>query len=163
MDSLIKALPALLKASGAPEEVAEAACVAMWKHAVGDGLSSHAVPIQLCGQKLVVAVEDSLWKKQLEQMRGQLLSRLNYVLGQGLVTSIELCVDPGTLAATFGPAPESGKAETNREIPVELISVAAGIGDVDLRRAFLGAATSCIRRVESQEAVARYAEAESEI
>lgn len=150
MDSLIKALPGLLKASGAPEEVAEAACVAVWKHAVGDGLSSHAIPILLRDQKLTVAVEDELWKKQLEQMRGQLLSRLNYVLGQAMVTSIELRVDPKALAASRPPAPTSEKTEIDRSVPLELVSVAAGIEDIDLRRAFLGAATSCISRVEKQ-------------
>ena len=148
MDSLIKALPELLKESGAPEDVAEAACVAVWKHAVGDGLSSHAVPVQLRDQKLTVAVEDELWKKQLEQMRGQLLSRLNYVLGQTMVTSIELRVDPRTLAASRELAPKIRRTEIDRSVPVELITVAAGIEDIDLRRAFLGAATSCIRRVE---------------
>jgi predicted nucleic acid-binding Zn ribbon protein len=149
MDSLIKALPAVLKAAGAPEEVAEAACVAVWKQAVGDGLSSHAVPIQLRDKKLVVAVEDNLWKKQLEQMRGQLLSRLNYVLGQTLVTSIELRIDPGGLAATRNSPPEL-KPKINRTIPVELVSAAAEIEDAGLRRAFLGAATSCINRIEKQ-------------
>jgi predicted nucleic acid-binding Zn ribbon protein len=149
VDSFIKALPALLKASGAPEEVAEAACVAVWKQAVGDALNSHAVPIQLRDQKLIVAVEDNLWKKQLEQMRGQLLSRLNYVLGQTLVTSIELRIDPGALAATMSSQPEV-RREIGRAIPPELISVAAGIEDADLRRAFLGAATSCINRIEKQ-------------
>src|SRR6185312_7665053 len=94
MERLIKTLPAILKASGAPEEVAEAACVAAWKHAVGEGLSSHAVPVQLQNSTLVVAVADNVWKKQLEHMRGQLLFRLNSVLGQALVKSIELRVDP---------------------------------------------------------------------
>ena len=150
MDSLIKALPAVLKASGAPEEVAEAACVAMWKHAVGEGLSSQAFPIQLREQKLVVVVEDNLWKKQLEQMRGQLLFRLNSILGQGVVTSIEVRVDPKTLAASRAPVTEPGKAEIDYTAPAELVSVAAGIEDVELRRAFLGAATSCIRRIESR-------------
>ena len=94
MERLIKTLPAILKASGAPDEVAEAACIAAWKHAVGEGLSSHAVPVQLQNSTLVVAVADNIWKKQLEQMRGQLLFRLNSVLGQALVKSIELRVDP---------------------------------------------------------------------
>ncbi len=150
MDSLIKALPALLKASGAPEEVAEAACFALWTHAVGEGLSGHAVPIQLRDRKLTVAVADKLWQKQLEQMRGQLLSRLNYVLGGALVTSIELRIDPGALAASRVPAHAGAKPEHDRLAPLELISAAAGIEDVDLRRAFLGAATSCISRVENQ-------------
>jgi len=150
MDNFIKALPAILKASGAPEEVAEAACVAVWKHAVGEGLSGQAFPIQLRDRKLVVVVDDNLWKKQLEQMRGQLIYRLNSVLGQGMVTSIEVRVDPKTLAASRGAAPESRKVPIDHKVLAELVGAAAGIEDADLRRAFLGAATSCIRRIESQ-------------
>ena len=56
MDNLIKSLPAILKASGASEEVVEAACIAAWKHAVGEGLSGNAVAVQLVNQTLVVAV-----------------------------------------------------------------------------------------------------------
>lgn len=147
MESFIKALPALLKATHAPEEVAEAACIAMWKHAVGEALSGHAVPIQLRDQVLTVVVDDNLWKRQLEQMRGQLLSRLNYVLGQSVVKSIELRVDPKHLVAVRGAAGEF-KKKVEREVPAELVSAAAAIEDVALRRAFLGAATSCISRVE---------------
>ena len=102
MYKLIKTLPAILKASEASEEVAEAACIAGWRHAVGEGLNSHAVPIQLQGQKLVVVVADNIWKNQLEQMCGQLLFRLNSVLGQPLVKSIDLRVDPKTLASIRG-------------------------------------------------------------
>ncbi len=147
MESLIKALPALLKASGAPEEVAEAACVAMWKHAVGEALSSHTLPVQLREQKLTIVVDDNLWKKQLEQMRAQLLFRLNAVLGQSVVKSIELRIDPKTLAASRPAAPES-HAAFKRAAPTELLGVAAAIDDQDLRRAFLGAATSCLTRLE---------------
>ena len=150
MDSLVKALPVLLKAAGAPEEVAEAACMAMWKHAVGEGLSSQALPVQLRDQKLVVVVEDALWKKQLEHMRGQLLFRLNAVLGQDVVTSIEVRVDPERVAASRGWAPESRKPAVDYTIPAELMMVAAEIEDAGLRQAFLGAATSCIRRVEGR-------------
>jgi len=150
MDSLIKALPAILKASGAPEEVAEAACFALWKRAVGEGLGNHAVPLQLRDQKLVVAVEDNLWKKQLEQMRGQLLFRLNAVLGQAVVTSIDVRVDPKSLAMSRAPAHGLKKAAVDYAVPAELIGVAAGIEDAGLRRAFLGAATSSIRRVENE-------------
>ena len=153
MDRLIKTLPAILKASGASEEVAEAACIAAWRHAVGEGLSSHAAPLQLRNQTLVVVVEDNIWKTQLEQMRGQLLFRLNSVVGQELVKSIEFRADPKTLASVRGR--EAGKSKVgdgarsiDYQIPVELLSAAAGIEDAELRRAFLGAATSCVRRLE---------------
>ena len=149
MERLIKTLPTILKASGAPEEVAEAACLAAWKHAVGEGLSSHAVPVQLLNSTLVVAVADNIWKKQLEQMRGQLLFRLNSVLGQALVKSIEMRVDPKRIElARAKPSGTSTDKESNYEVPAELLSAAAAIEDVDLRRAFLGAATSCVKRLE---------------
>ena len=149
MERLINTLPAILKASGAPEEVAEAACIAAWKHAVGDGLSSHAIPVQLQNGTLVVVVADNIWKKQLEQMRGQLLFRLNSVLGQALVKSIELRVDPKRIELARATPAARGKDKANYQVPAELLTAAAAIEDVDLRRAFLGAATSCVKRLEN--------------
>ena len=152
MDKLIKTLPAILRASGASEEVSQAACIAAWKHAVGEGLSGHAIPIQLLNKTLVVVVADGIWKRQLEQMRSQLLFRLNSVLGQPLVASLELRVDPKTLAGARGPVADANKGkDLNHQVPAELLSAAAGIEDVELRRAFLGAATSCVRRLEKSE------------
>lgn len=148
MDNFIKSLPAILSASGASAEVAEAACIAAWKHAVGEGLSSQAVPVELQNKTLVVAVEDNIWKKQLEQMRGQLLFRLNSVLGHSLVKSIELRVDPKALATSHAPSKHPDENARDYAVPVELLSAAAGIEDAALRRAFLGAATSCVRRLE---------------
>jgi predicted nucleic acid-binding Zn ribbon protein len=150
MDNLFKTMPAILRAAGASEEVAEAACLAAWKHAVGDGLSRQAVATQLRKRTLVVAVADNSWRRQLEQMRGQLLFRLNSVLGEPLVQAIEWCIDPQTLArqaAINSRLPGVGH-DPAAQVPGELLEAAAAIADVDLRRAFLGAATSCVRRLE---------------
>jgi hypothetical protein len=155
MDKLIQTLPAILKASGASEEVAEAACMAAWKHAVGEGLSGHAIPIQLQDQTLVVAVADSIWKKQLEHMRGQLLFRLNSVLGQTLAKSIELRIDPEKIELARAQQASTSKGQVDHEVPPDLLSAAAGIADVELRRAFLGAATSCVRRLENPDSEIR--------
>ena len=149
MDNLIQTLPAILAAAGASEEVFEAACIAAWKHIVGEGLGNHAVPVQLQNQKLVVVVEDNIWQRQLEQMRGQLLFRLNSLLGQTLVKSIELRIDPKSLAKARG-SQEGPNKRPDYKVPGEVLTAAAGIEDVELRRAFLGAATSCIRRVENE-------------
>jgi predicted nucleic acid-binding Zn ribbon protein len=149
MESLIKTLPAILSAAGPSAEVAEAACFAAWKHAVGDALSIHAVPLKLENQTLIVAVADNIWKRQLEQIRPQLLFRLNTVLGHSLVKLIELRIDPHAL-----PKTQIAQAKPNRHsdsaVPFELRAAASGIKDADLRRAFLGAATSCIERLEKQ-------------
>ena len=152
MDKLIKTLPAILKAAGDSAEVAEAACTAAWKHVVGEGLSSHAIPIQLQDQTLVVAVADPIWKKQLEPMRGQLLFKLNSALGQSLVRSIELQIDPRTIELERAKQQSASvDRDPNYRVPTELLTAAAEIADVDLRRAFLGAATSCVKRLEEPE------------
>ncbi len=148
MESLIKALPAILTAAGSSAEVAEAACLAAWKHAVGDALSVHAVPVKLEDQTLIVAVADNIWQKQLEQIRPQLLFRLNAVLGHSLVKLIELRVDPNALPKTQKPESAPNKHSDNA-IPFELRAAAAEIQDADLRRAFLGAAASCMKRLEN--------------
>jgi hypothetical protein len=156
MDQLIKALPALLRTAGDTEGVAEVATVAVWKHAAGEGLRQHAVPLRLHKKTLIIAVADAVWQKQLESMAGQLLFRLNSLLGQAVVTYIEFRVDPETVAAARDqqePVEQEGDRARPAWEPIqtELVSAAASIHDQDLRRAFLGAATSCIRRLEGSQ------------
>ena len=136
-----------LNAAGGSEEVAEAACVAAWKQAVGPGLISHAIPVQFQNKILVIAVADRIWQKQLEELRGQLLFRLNSMLGQAVVKSIEISIQPEKFKQE--EEREDGKAgRANSPVPIELVSAAAGIEDPGLRRAFLGAAMSCVNRLE---------------
>jgi hypothetical protein len=155
MDKLISTLPAILKASGAGEEIVEAACVAAWKHAVGEGLSGQAIPLRLQGATLVLAVADNIWKRQLEHMRGQLLFRLNQVLGQTLVQSIEIEIDPDRIEQQRSAQPSVSNKSVERSIPAELLASAAGIEDAGLRRAFLGAASSCVHRLENPQSEIR--------
>ena len=147
MESLIKTLPAILFAAGPSAEVAEAACFAAWKHAVGDALTAHAVPLKLENQTLIVAVADNIWQRLLEQIRPQLLFRLNTVLGHSLVKLIELRIDPNALPKRRTP-PSAPNQPPDSAVPFELRAAASEIQDADLRRAFLGAATSCINRLE---------------
>ncbi len=149
MDNLIKTLPRILQAAGDSPEVAEAACMAAWKHAAGDGLRDHAVPLGLRRKSLVVGVADTTWQKQLQSLSGQLLFRLNSILGQPLVTYVDFRVDPN-VANARGPqyANRTSRELDPATVSVELITAAAEIKDKDLRRAFLGAAMSCINRLD---------------
>src|SRR5215468_10995000 len=94
MNQLIKSLPAVLRASENSEEVAQAAAVAAWKYAAGDGLKDHAVPVKLEHRTLTVAVADAIWQKQLHAMRGQMLFRVNSILGQPIVSAIDFVINP---------------------------------------------------------------------
>ena len=97
MEALIKALPAVLRASGNAPEVAEAAAIAAWKHCAGEGLKERAVPFALEDRTLLVAVADVIWQKQMTAMRGQMLYKINTLLDQPVVGSIKFIIDPEKL------------------------------------------------------------------
>jgi hypothetical protein len=97
MEALIKALPTVLRASGNAPEVAEAAAIAAWKHCAGKGLKERAVPFALLERTLRVAVADLIWQKQLTAMRGEMIYKINTLLGQPVVGAIEFVIDPEKL------------------------------------------------------------------
>ena len=145
LNQLIKSLPAVLRAAGNAEEVAQAAAIAAWKHAAGDGLKDHAVPVKLENRTLTVAVADVIWQKQLHAMRGQMLFRINSILGQPIVSTIEFVVDP-KLAKARVEAPKRQEESLDNEVPLELWSAANAIHDKELRKSFLRTAMVALKR-----------------
>lgn len=156
MDDLIRTLPKLLRAAGETEEVLEAAALVAWRRVAGEGLRVQAVPFRLYRKTLIVAVLDATWQKQLEAMSGQLLFRLNSLLGQAVVTYIEFRIDPKTVRAERArlQVRETNRLEQERRalqsINGEIATAADAIHDDDLRRKFLLAAGSCIDRRERE-------------
>jgi len=149
MNQLIKSLPIVLRAAGEAEEVAQAAAIAAWKHAAGDGLKDHAVPVKLENRTLTVAVADVIWQKQLHAMRGQMLFRINSILGQPVVSTIEFVVDP-TVVKTRPEPPKQSDQPLDNEVPLELWSAANAIHDPELRKIFLRTAITALKRKASE-------------
>src|SRR5215475_8699601 len=133
MNQLIKSLPGVLRAAGDSTEVAEATAIAAWKHAAGSGLKEHAVPLKLEDRTLTIAVADAIWQKQLHSMRGQLLFRVNSILGNPLVGALDFVVDPKVAEPHVEQTTQSEDPLDN-EVPLELWSAASAIQDIDLRR-----------------------------
>ena len=144
MNQLIKSLPTVLRASGNSAEVAEAAAIAAWKHAAGDGLKEHAVALKLENRTLTVAVADPIWQKQLTSMRGQLLFRVNTILGQPLVSAFNFVIDRERAKPRI-EQPEQDEPVDN-EVPLELWSAANAIHDPELRKNFLKTALRSLKR-----------------
>lgn len=125
-----------------------------WRRIAGTALRGQAVPFRLYRKTLIVAVADTTWQKQLENMSGQLLFRLNSLLGQAVVTFIEFRVDPKTVRAERQAAKqqeinqEEQERRALRSASGELLDAAGAIQDEDLRHRFLLAAGSCIDRRE---------------
>jgi len=149
MNQLIKSLPVILRAAGDSEEVAEAAAIAAWKHAAGEGLKGHAVALKLENRTLTVSVADAIWQKQLNSMRGQLLFRVNTLLGQPIVGAIEFLIDP-KLAAVQAEQEKPEDEQVNNEVPLELWSAANAIHDKELRKSFLKTASLSLKRRASE-------------
>ena len=155
MDDLLRVLPKFLRAAGETEEVLEAAALIAWKRVAGEGLRGQAVPFRLYRKTLIVAVADATWQKQLEKVSGQLLFRLNSLLGQAVVTYIEFRIDPATVQAqraTLAAHTIDQEAQERRALESasgQVRAAAEAITDEQLRRRFLLAAGSCIDRRES--------------
>jgi hypothetical protein len=154
MDDLLRVLPKFLRAAGETEEVLEAAAMIAWKRVAGEGLRGQAVPFRLYRKTLIVAVADTTWQKQLEAVAGQLLFRLNSLLGQAVVTYIEFRIDPTTVRAERAKRADVKDTETQERRALESAAgqvrdAAEAISDENLRRRFLLAAGSCIERREN--------------
>jgi hypothetical protein len=60
-----------------------------WPLAVGKRIASHSGSISLIRNRLVIEVEDAIWQRQLFTLRGQILARLEQVLGRQIVQELE--------------------------------------------------------------------------
>jgi predicted nucleic acid-binding Zn ribbon protein len=93
MERAGKALAKLkLSAAISPDQLAFAA----WPAAVGERVAVHAGPKALVRGCLVVEAEDSVWQRQLFQLRPAILARLTELLGTGIVTDLEFRVAGAT-------------------------------------------------------------------
>lgn len=152
MMDLARLLPKLLNATGANPEMAEIAAKLAWSRAAGDGLRRHAIPFRLYRKTLVVSVADVIWQRQLNSMSGELISRINRLLGREVVDTIEFRIDPAAVEQVRNnlQLQEGSRDKDPQPIPEELISAAGEIADEELRERFIRAAGNCIARRESR-------------
>ena len=150
MDSLIRLLSSSLDAAGDQEEIAEALAKVAWRMTAGELLRNHAVPFRLFRQTLIVSVADTIWQKQLQAISGELLFRINSILGRKAIKFVEFRIDPEAVqAARRDRRPERRGAYAEASLssqPAELIAAAGLIRDETLRNRFLIAARSSIAR-----------------
>ena len=68
-----------------PEEMARAA----WPVAVGKRLAGRIGRVSLFGTTMVVEVEDAVWQSQLNTLSGQILNKMEKLLGPSTVLKLE--------------------------------------------------------------------------
>ncbi|HYI94732.1 MAG TPA: DciA family protein [Bryobacteraceae bacterium] len=75
----------LTKNTVSDEEIARSA----WSAAVGKKIANRSQVIGLVRDRLVVAVEDAVWQRQLFTLRQQILGRMEQVLGRKIAHELE--------------------------------------------------------------------------
>lgn len=150
MLDIFRTLPGILDNIEGAEMVREAVVFAAWRRIAGDALAEHAVPLRLSKGRLFIAVSNLMWQRQLKDLCGQMLFKVNAALGSPTVNFIELEIDE--LAVLSQRSKNSADSESEfrmqaeREISPELADAADRIADEELRRAFLLAAGNCLVR-----------------
>ena len=149
MEQFNSLLPQVVRAGASSNEVVQVAVSAAWNHIVGESLRQYAVPMGFREKVLTVAVTDTIWKKQLQSMLGQLIARTNAALGQSLVRSVEFVIHPDAIAQAGRQRTSVHTRSPNPEpLPPELTEAAASIADPRLRGLFTEAAQSCLQRLK---------------
>jgi hypothetical protein len=145
MTSLLSLLPQMLRHAGDSDEAREQAVFAAWAAAIGAHLRKVTAPVRLERKTLIIAVIDPTWRGQLKRISGQLLFRLNSLLGAPIVTGIDFVINQDLIERSL-PAPNPVhfiapdlEASTLRE-------TADRIPDPEMRATYLRAAGKCLDR-----------------
>ena len=150
MLDIFRTLPGIFDDVEGAEMVREAVVFAAWRRIAGEGLSEHAVPLRLENGRLFVAVSNLMWQRQLKDLCGQMVFKLNAALGSPTVNFIELQIDEEAVRARRSegsmPNEDEFRREAEKETSGDLARAAESIADEELRRQFLLAAGNCLVR-----------------
>lgn len=152
MQELFKIMPNALRDEGKSDQLRETLVMAAFRRVAGESLRGHAVPFRLFQRQLIVAVADENWKRNLENLAGQLLFKTNAAVGEAVVTYIEFRIDTELIDAERDKIWRESQSQLEKDrsamahVPPSVLKAAEAIEDENLRKHFLLAAGSCIER-----------------
>ena len=141
-------LPHLLRKQPQKHLPVEEIVRSVWPHLVGRQIAARSQVFQLYRETLIVHVPDRAWQRQLRRLERQLLARVNRLLGQRLVTGIDLRVDASLAAPASSAQPPPRKGPAREEAPArdaQLEDSARAIADPELRALFLRTSQKMLR------------------
>jgi hypothetical protein len=89
-----ESLDAVMRGLGAPEASGVHLVFDRWSEVVGEALAARTRPLRIDGGRLVLAVDEPAIATHVRFLQGELLARLEALLGPGRVTSLDLRVGP---------------------------------------------------------------------
>jgi hypothetical protein len=144
MIDLIRSFPSILELVGQNEAAVEQLVFVAWRRCLDGAMAENVLPVRLKGRRLIAAVPNETWRRQVVDLGPPLADKLNRMLGTEFVKYIEFQVDPSAAAARKN---EAGQRRAVRPEPSpEIAAAAESIADDSLRAVFLAAAASSLAR-----------------
>lgn len=156
MMDLIEAVPGLLEQLFPQSWDREPLVFAAWRKTAGEPLKRRTRPLRFNDGCLTIAVEDRIWKRHLEDLSGDILYRLNAILGQRSVTYLEFKVDKKDLEHDYTKkqtTPTGRESFVDHQHPAAKASEA--IADERLRESFLDFAGVCLQKAAAEAKIDR--------
>ncbi|HUO35147.1 MAG TPA: DciA family protein [Candidatus Acidoferrum sp.] len=82
---------------------------AAWSEIAGAALAAHTRPLRCEKQRLEIATDGNVWRKQLEGMTQEFCARINHAWGATLVRAVNLVEDPSAARPALSPAEDNAR------------------------------------------------------
>jgi hypothetical protein len=109
----------------------------VWPVAVGRVIARHTCSLKKVRSTLVIEMEDATWHKQLRGLSGQIVNRLQGVMGNTEIDSVEFRVAPAAVRRELGRAqqlhPEAIRSDGTAKVDAD---EAEGIQDPVLQKIY---------------------------
>jgi hypothetical protein len=151
MQDILGSFPAILKQIDPTGQSVEPLVFAAWKRCVDGALAEHVVPLRLEKNRLIAAVSNETWRRNVADLGPALAAKLNAALGSQIIKFIEFQVDAATIREHRRRSKQAREIERDRTaiaagIKTDLRTAADSIADQELREQFLAAAASSLAR-----------------
>lgn len=152
MQDILGSLPAILKNLDTGGQTVEPVVFAAWKRVVDGVLAEHVVPVRLEKNRLIAAVSNETWRRNVANLGPALVEKLNRVVGSQLVNFVEFQIDAAVVREHRRNLKTAADMETDliaaasAQITPGLREAAGSIADEALRNRFLAAAGSSLAR-----------------
>jgi predicted nucleic acid-binding Zn ribbon protein len=82
----------LFERKGWGKRVFEGRALSVWGDVVGKSVKAHSRPVRVKDGKMIVAVDDSVWKQEISFLSEEIIWRINERMGREVVREIVLVV-----------------------------------------------------------------------
>jgi hypothetical protein len=151
MQDILGSLPAILKELDPSGEAVEPVVFAAWKRCIDGTLAANVVPLRLEKNRLIAAVPNETWRRNVADLGPALAAKVNAAVGSTLVKFIEFQVNAAAVREHRQRSNQDDQQELERTVVVDqfvesLRPAAESIADGQLREQFLHAAASSLAR-----------------